>query len=149
MKLRLKYHNIFSLAFLIVVSLPLSAQQQDAFFRFDSLTYRQYLDHDWKNLIKTSKEAFAQGFDYYYLRMRAGIAQYERGNYMKAFPQFRKALAFNSIDVAAREYMYYTLSRSGRQQDALIFYKNNESTLKDRVQEKIRPVRNFSFDLAW
>ncbi len=57
MKSRLKlYKTGIALVFVCLV-FPVKAQQQDAFPRIDSLTYRQYLDKDWKNLEKSAKKA--------------------------------------------------------------------------------------------
>ena len=76
MKLLQKYHKIGAVLCLIIAVLPLSAQNKNTYAYFDSATYKQYLDRDWKNLQRTSEKAFREGIDYYYLRMRAGIAFY-------------------------------------------------------------------------
>ncbi len=73
---------------------------------------------------------------------------FERGEYMKSIPWFKSALALNSIDPVAKEYLYHALVYSGYDADALLFYKNNESALKDRVKERIRPLRSVSVEAS-
>ncbi len=126
----------------------LTAQEQNTFMYFDSLTYKQYLDKDWKNLENTSKKALKEGLDYYYLRMRTGIAMFERGKYMKAIPQFRNAVSLNNLDPVAREYLYYSMAFSGREMDAMLFYKNNEHYLESKVKLKKKSVQDVSVDAA-
>ncbi len=67
-----------------------------------------YETKNWKELIPFVNQALAEGNDYFYLRMRIGIAYYELKNYTKAEPQFIRALNFNSSDQTAQEYLYYS-----------------------------------------
>ncbi len=87
------------------------------FMYYDTVTYRQYTLGDWKNLKKTGKEALRKGHDYYYMRMRIGIAFYEKKQYRAAIPQFKQALRLNPNDRIALEYLYYSYMLSGRQAD--------------------------------
>jgi hypothetical protein len=52
--------------------------------------------------------------DYYYLRMRMGIAWYQKKGYRIAEPHFIRALKFNSSDDVAKEYLYYCYTYSGQ-----------------------------------
>ena len=134
-----KFLKIGQVLLILFMTPALTAQEQNTFLYFDSLTYKQYLDKDWKNLEKTSKKALKEGLDYYYLRMRTGIAMFERGKYMKAIPQFRNAVSLNNLDPVAREYLYYSMAFSGREMDAMLFYKNNEQYLESKVKPKKKP----------
>lgn len=69
-------------------------------------SYRLYLDKDWKRLSDFCDKAIKAGYDYYYLRMRAGIACYETQHHRKAIRHFLKALDFNSGDETAKGYLY-------------------------------------------
>jgi len=89
------------------------------FSSLDKQTYGLYLDKNWKDLVSLGKKGLDNGFDYFYLRMRIGIAYYELGNYRRAIPHFRKALVFNSKDQYANEYLYYSYLFSGRKADAI------------------------------
>ncbi|MCK7534436.1 MAG: hypothetical protein MZV63_27160 [Marinilabiliales bacterium] len=64
----------------------------------DTLTFRDvdhhslelYQQGDWKGLIRYNNEAFSQGIDYYFLRLRTGIAYFETKKYMKAALHLKK-----------------------------------------------------------
>jgi len=101
------------------LSLAIQAQDKPTYREVDELTYGLYVKGDWHGLIREGKEAIRGGIDYYYLRMRIGIAYYELHRYQSAIPHFEKALAENPDNPAAQEYMYYAYLFSGRQMDAL------------------------------
>jgi tetratricopeptide (TPR) repeat protein len=102
---------IFSIAFAFTA---VSAQQTMGFRKADSLTYLLYINGNWKDLAKTGKQALDSGIDYFYMRMRLGIAWYRMGNYAKAEAHFKKALQFNNADQTAAEYLFWTYYLSGR-----------------------------------
>ena len=76
--------------------------------------YQLYLEGRWSELAENGKEAIAEGYDYYYMRMRMGIAYYERQNYGLAAYHFNKAMEFNENDQFALEYLFYSYYLSGR-----------------------------------
>lgn len=84
----------------------------------ESKTYEYYLAKNWKELLRLSNKALAQGIDYYYLRVRTGIACYELGRYRQAIPHFEKALKFNEGDQLSQEYLYFAYLYSDRPEDA-------------------------------
>jgi hypothetical protein len=85
----------------------------------DDLSYRHYLNSDWKTLTQYCSLQFAKGIDYFYLRMRAGVAAYEQKHYREAVVHFTKALAFNNNDDIAKEYLYYSFLYTDRFDEAL------------------------------
>ncbi|MGZ3920720.1 MAG: tetratricopeptide repeat protein [Bacteroidia bacterium] len=91
-------------------------------------SYKLYEEKNWKKLAKFGNTAAKEGFGYYYLEMRTGIAYYEQKNYMLAIPHFRKAIDYNRYDDLAQEYLYYCYIFTGRNEDArktsLIFSKS-------------------------
>lgn len=80
----------------------------------DSLTFRFYTEKRWNELLSAGNRAVKAGYDYYYMRMRMGIAYYVKHNYVMSAIQFRKALEFNENDQAALEYLFYSYYLSGR-----------------------------------
>jgi hypothetical protein len=94
--------------------------QEKDFRYYDSVSYKQYTDKDWKLLINTGKEAQEKGFEYNYLNMRMGIAYYERRNYRSSIGHFGKSLIYSSDDPVAAEYLYYAYLKSGRGNDAAL-----------------------------
>jgi len=91
-----------------------SACEKLEFRQVDTLTYQYYLNAEWEKLVGLGEEAIEQGIDYYYLRMRVGIAWYELEKYLFAAKHFKKALEFNSPDPLAEEYLYYCHLDSGK-----------------------------------
>lgn len=81
-------------------------------------SYHLYMEKEWDELISFTKEALKQDYDYYYLRLRVGIAYFEKQNYLVAEKHFKKALAFNSSSAIAEEYVYYCYLHTGRYEEA-------------------------------
>ncbi|MBI3520709.1 MAG: hypothetical protein HY062_15330 [Bacteroidetes bacterium] len=96
-------------------------------------SYQLYLDKQWPELISFGNKAVHKGFDYFYLRMRIGIAYYERKNYSLAEKHFKKALAFNAGDELALEYLYYCYVFNGRYDDARLLSKQFPSSLAEKI----------------
>jgi len=99
---------------LFFIALKLNGQVTGSFRYADSLTYSLYAEKHWNDLIKEGNLSLREGYDYYYMRMRIGIAYYEKHNYLMSALQFRKALAFNENDQVALEYLFYSYYLSGR-----------------------------------
>ncbi len=121
------------LVFLNLCCFNLTAQDNLNFFDVDSKSYQFYEAKNWQELVTLTDKAVAQKLDYYYLRMRAGIANYEMGNYVKAQKHFEKALAFNSGDELAMEYIYYCYIYLGRNDEARLFSKLFSSDLAKKI----------------
>lgn len=84
----------------------------------DQRTYQLWQEKDWKQLIKEGRQALHKGIDFYYLRVRMGIACYEKKNYQQAILHFEKARAFNDQEEYVTEYLYYAYLYSGRTEEA-------------------------------
>jgi hypothetical protein len=106
-----------------------SAQDQGSFRRYDTETYRYYLEEKWDSLIHTGNQALKAGIDYYYLRMRLGIAWYGKKNYRKAATHFTRALEWNQQDPAALEYLYYSRLYAGQEKQAELVRKQFRGNL--------------------
>ncbi len=91
------------------------------FATLDQKSYQLYLEGNHKELNKLGKQMIKNGTDYYYLRMRLGISAFNRQRYSTAIEHFKKALAFNSSDTLAHEYIFFGYIYSGRNADALSY----------------------------
>ncbi len=98
---------------LLLITIPVLAQERMSFREADSMTYQLYEKGEWLELSKSSKKAIASGHDYYYMRMRAGISFFNRKKYFKALDHFIKALEFNSDDRNALIYIFWCHHLSG------------------------------------
>ncbi len=96
-------------------------------------SYQLYLDKNWSELIKYGNKAISNGFDYYYLQLRVGIAYYERKNYSLAEGHFKQALKFNADDELSLEYLYYCYLFNGRNEDARMLSKQFNQSLSDKI----------------
>lgn len=108
--------------------------------KVDSLTYKLYEQGAWKALIKTGNEALDQGVDFYYLRMRIGLACFYREQYRLAAGHFRQALQFKDGDPFAGDYLHKSLEWGGMEVEAAWLSKMMPAT--DSV---VNPVTNLSF----
>ena len=129
----------------IIIFLSIKAFPQEAMsFRYaDSLTYDLYLKKNWNELIDKGKDAIISGHDYYYMRMRMGIAYYEKHNYAQSAKQFTRALEFNADDQTALEYLFYSYYFSGRYFQAWTIISAMKSSERERIIKESRIKRNF------
>ncbi len=112
-------HRLIVTTLLLALMLTVFSQEDRGFRYYDSLTYNQYLESDWKSLSKSSSEAISNGHDYYYMRMRKAVSLYERQYYRYAVKHFLKAIEFNDGDPVAGEYLYYCYLFSGNESNAM------------------------------
>lgn len=124
--------GVFIILFFLVSWIGFS-QPSTNFVSLDRATYEFYLKKDWKNLISYGKWGLQNGYDYYYLRMRLGIAYYEKHQYRKAIVHFLQALEFNAKEATALEYLYYSYLFSGRTADAHALVGAFPQSLKNRL----------------
>lgn len=117
--------------------------QETMDFRYaDSLTYKLYDQKNWNELINKGKEAISSGHDYYYMRMRLGIAYYERHNYAQSAKHFARALEFNTGDQTALEYLFYSYYLSGRYFQAWTILSETGFQEKERILKESRIKKN-------
>lgn len=103
---------------LIVSISTVFAQEKINFHDINTKTYDQYLKKQWSELIETAKLSLKNDIDFYYLRVRLGIAYYELKKYNLAIEHFEKAFKENRKDEIVLEYLYYTYIFSGNYADA-------------------------------
>ena len=113
----------------LISPLHLAAQGEKDFNYYNVQSLALYEASQWEQLIPLVKESFEQGYDFYYLRMRIGIAYYNLEKHKLAINHFVKALYFNEVDPVALEYLFYCYIFSGQEADALVLYKKNREQL--------------------
>lgn len=97
-------------------------QIQKDFAYYNNESYRLYSESNWDELIPLAKEGINHGHDFYYMRMRLGIAYFEQKKYTQAKKQFDKALEFDSGSADAKSYAYYCLLYLGRKKEAIKYF---------------------------
>jgi hypothetical protein len=121
--------TLWLVLFLLVVQAQPKLNYQEA----DSVSYALYMEGKWNELIDYSKEVRRQGFDFFYLQARTGIAYYQLKKYRKASEWFLKAWESDQSFGWLQEYLYYSLLWGGRSIEA---YKA-AAEFSPEIQEKI------------
>ncbi|MDD4555292.1 MAG: hypothetical protein PHP04_13895 [Bacteroidales bacterium] len=88
------------------------------FTTVDALSYRYYLEQKWDSVIYIGKMALNQNIDYYYLRVRMGLAYFARNEYIPASVHLKKARLADPADPVIAEYLYYSYRYTNRDEEA-------------------------------
>ncbi|MFD2200753.1 hypothetical protein [Shivajiella indica] len=119
---------------------------QQSLPQVDSLTYQLYLKKSWTELIQVGNKAIRNEIDYYYLRVRMGIAFFEKANYHEAIRQFEIARSMNNSEAYLLEYLYYAYLFSGRSSEAKLVASEFDLYLKRKTgTENIQLLSNLDF----
>mgnify|MGYP001215596195 CR=1 FL=1 len=122
------------LHFLFLVSFSsLFAQQKMTPSYAEKKTFELYTNQKWSELIQVGKKALDSNNDYFYIRMRIGIAYYEQKNYNVAQYHFTKAIDFNSKNELTKEYLYYCYLLNGKKEEARKLTKTFSEKLKTKI----------------
>jgi hypothetical protein len=113
----------------------ISAQEAVDFNTLNTETYRLYLAQEWDSVIRLGKQGLRLDMDFYYLRMRMGIASYEKHRYRTASRHFSAALEQNQGDPVALEYLYYSRLLSGQTEQAGI----TRAQFRGELAQKLPP----------
>lgn len=112
------YHFLIMATLLILSQASSMAAVKLDFTTVDMLTYRYYQEKKWDSVIVIGKQALRQEIDYYYLRVRLGIAYFEKTDYFPASTHLKKAMQFNSGDPVVAGYLYRAYVYTNRQEEA-------------------------------
>jgi hypothetical protein len=135
--LKYYYKKIFLLFSFLILGLGVQSQnteyQKKEKTIYDSLTYHYYETGIWDSVIDIGKEAIYKGYDFYYLRMRMGLAYDYEGNFRMAEHHYTRALSFVPTDVNAAYYKYFAALNGGRIGEAYSSYKSFTSKQKEAI----------------
>lgn len=131
-----------TITLLLVSYLASNAQQPLSLPSVDATSYSLWQKKDWNELVKFGNYALSKNIDFYYLRVRLGIAYYEQKNYHSAIHHFEKAYKVNAQELYLKEYLYYAYRFAGRYSDAAIL----ASTFPNSLRERIGAVDNSFID---
>lgn len=127
----------------------ISGKTQDSldYYKVDKLTYQYYIDKNWDSICKVGRLAIKKNIDYFYLRMRIGIAYFEKGKYFKSTHHFKKAREYNSYNDVLNEYLYYSLIYSGLYNEAEHLASSFKESLKTKLNlQEHSCIKNISVD---
>jgi hypothetical protein len=121
---------------MLFISSNSNGQTSEINFKYvDQQTYSYYINGNWDSLICIGNYALINDIDYYYLRVRMGMAHYNKANYSMAVQHFNRALQFNSKDALSLEYLYYSYLYLNRNLEARLL----ASKFSDQLNEKLKP----------
>ncbi len=110
-----------------------NAQEKLSFQEIDRLTLEAFNQGDWTEVVRVANLGYSLGIDYFYLRLRSGIALYNMERYERAIRDFTKALGFSEDHSLTLEYLYYALKGAGRTGEASRLVRRMPLSLKDRM----------------
>lgn len=125
---------------LIAISFWGKSQDTLNFVNIEQQTAQYYFAAQWDSLIIVGNEGLEIGYDYFYLRLRLGVAYYYQGKYSKAIIHLEKARLFNTQDEFANSYLYLSYKYMGRNADAEIIGKTLSDTLRTQPLFKKTPL---------
>lgn len=100
-----------------------------------------YRDHNWQELLVYGDSALANGVDYALLRSSMGIAAVFLNEPFVAIKHLEKALAFDSGNLVAREYLVYAYRAAEREGDALRLLRGQTRDFCDWVDlQRTKPI---------
>ncbi len=132
----MKKNLLYWIILTLVISFGrLNAQKNTTFstIEIDRLTYAQYLKADWKNLIKTGNEAIKQHINFYYLKIRLGIAYFNLKSYRKAITYLYDAYRVDPENTFVASYLYKAYLLGGRPFDAYRLAKTFPNSLRKKM----------------
>jgi len=124
------------IVFIVVLWFVTTANAQKAalsFKQIDSTTYALFLKQDWKPIIEMGKQSRTEGIDFYYLKVRMGIAYFKENKMLSAIQLLEEAYAVDSYDVVVQEYLYWAYIYSGLELESRLFYSKMSKVLKDQI----------------
>jgi hypothetical protein len=119
---------------------PQDADTTLNFVNVETITYAQFLGQFWDELVVTGEKALNKHIDYYYLRLRLGVAYFQLQKFRAAEQQFNKAMQFNSEDPFLKEYLYFTYLKNAHYEQALKLSASFDNTLKTRTVGTDMPI---------
>ena len=136
---------------LLLLGIPAVQGQQAGltFNEFDQKSLELYENGDWKALALLCGQATEQGIDYYYLRIRAGIACYEKERFARAAIHFKKALEFNAGDNLAGEYLFYSYLQLNKRDEAFATYKSLPSSSQENLKNSLPKLRKINIQAGY
>lgn len=129
--------------FVLFSTLWISGKSQLTYKFVDSVSYRFYNDERWNELTLFGANAAKDGFDYYYLNLRVGIANFNVKDYDKAIIYFNRALENNSMSEVAKEYLFWSYLNDSNQHQAKIVYETLLDETKSEINYKSSKIVNY------
>lgn len=143
---KIGYLNIL----ILLLQSPLQGQSFTDFRGADSVTYSQYIDGKWDELIIAGEQAISKGIDYKFLRQRLGIAWFSKGDYFRSRQEFKKALSFDSFDTFTTEYLCYTYLNTIQSDFAFYYFPGLPAEAKRTLDiRRFSLIENIDIEISY
>jgi hypothetical protein len=109
---------------------PLFSQESISFSEVEQQTMQHYYASQWDSVIIVGMKGIDAGHDYFYLRVRMGMAYFYQSNFAKAIQHLEKARKFNPNDEFTNSYLYLSYKYMGRSADAEMMGRKLSDTLR-------------------
>lgn len=103
----------------------------------DEISYSHYIHQEWQQLADFCEQTLHSGTDFYYLRLRAGIAYFKLQQYSTAITHLEKAQSMNPFELVANEFLYWCYLYSNRLEEALQISKKMTGQIEVPVIQSI------------
>lgn len=113
----------------------------------DSTTYALFLKQDWKPIIALGKQSRAEGIDFYYLKVRMGIAYFKENKMFSAIQFLEEAYALDPNSAVVQDYLYWAYRYSGLEMESRLFYTKMSKELKDKIKLDLPVVSDITFNV--
>lgn len=115
----------------------------------DELTYRYFLEKKWDSVLIIGKQALRANIDYYFLRVRMGLAYYEQQEYIPAATHLSKARQFDPTDPVIADYLYYAYIFTNRLEAARLLQSSLPVAARNVADAKKGIVDLASFESGY
>lgn len=129
------------------VSMANAQKQPLSIKHVDSASYAFYLKQDWKSIITLGKLSREEGIDFYYLKVRMGIAYFKENKMLSAVGFLEDAYNLDINNVVVQDYLYWAYRYSGLIMESRLFYNKISKQLKDEIKLDLPVVSDISFNV--
>ena len=128
----------YVLIFLLIFNANANAQNDFSKDSVDKKSAFLFQNKKWDELISFGNTALKRNAETYFLRVRLGMAYFEKENYFNAIPEFERAIEIGYQDENVLEYLYNSYLKTGRTEDAAFIF----SSFSESGKNRIKPLNN-------
>lgn len=139
--------NIVCIVLLWFVATANAQKSSLSMQKVDSTSYALFLKQDWKTLIALGKQSRAEGIDFYYLKVRMGIAYFKDNKMFSAIQLLEEAYALDPNNPVVQDYLYWAYSYGGLEMESRLFYTKMSKELKAKMKLDLPVVSDISFNV--
>jgi hypothetical protein len=141
--------KIISAGFLFILMLSLSYGQTISYHQIDSISYQQYLNGEWDNLLYTGRVAEKLQIVYPNLSLRLGYAALMKGNNSLSLKHYNNVLKLNSYNENALYYTALNNLQLSRRDAAIFTAQKINSTDKNLLKlSSKKAIEIFDFEIS-